>query len=176
MKDYRQVIVALVLAILITFFVQTSIEAVVREPLYQDFCGDLWMRPSPLEQVDRASLTDEQRAELEALNEQRRVEEQECSRAFSQARDRYRFSVFLISSGAGLIAVLVGIVLPSSSAIGVALASGILLGGLLSLFIGTIRGWSGIGVMARPLVLLLEIIIVIVVAYWKMRPTQRKRR
>ncbi|MFW5746116.1 MAG: hypothetical protein ACOCWQ_01030 [Nanoarchaeota archaeon] len=174
--DYRRLLVGLAVAVLLTLLVQTTGDAIFPPPEYQDFCGEL---PYPSRVLPRAdNMSAAERAEIEQaqmeLEEQRRT----CSAELDDARQNYRLAVFLTSSILGVIAIIAGLFMPVSSLTGLAISSGLLLGGLLSLFIGTIRGWSGIGTLLRPFVILIELIIVIVVAYKKLNTekVQKRRR
>jgi hypothetical protein len=173
MIDYRKLLVALVVAILFTIFVQTTIDAVKEGPNYNDFCNESLYRPAPVTQSDVNQSAYQK--QVDAWEAERRV----CEEQYRDARDNYNFIVFLISSILGVIAVLLGLFIPSipaRSPVCMALVSGLLLGGLLTIFIGTMRGWGGIGRLIRPFVILAELVIVIIVAYLKLNEQKRKKK
>lgn len=155
--DYRKLIVSLVIGVLFTIFVFTSIAAVYPDPEYD--CYDDYPR---YYLDDRQNMTDAQWQ----LREQ---ELRECSDAHQQAREQHSFMIFLISSITGLIVLILAMYLPITNGVGMAIASGLLMGGLLTIFIGTIGGWSGIGQYVRPVVILVELVLVIWVAYKKLQ-------
>jgi hypothetical protein len=172
MTDYRKLIVALVIAILFAIFVQTAIEAVRQAPEYNDFCDE---RPIPLKISDRNNISPEEEAEQTLQRE----EMDKCNDEYRNAREEYNFVIFIVSAVLGLVAVLVGLYVSVSSPVGLSIASGLLLGGLVTIFIGTMRGWDSIGVTIRPFVILAELIIVILVSYRKLNDkisTKKKKK
>lgn len=167
MADYRKLIIALVIAVLFAIFVHTSIQAVKAAPQYDDYCDYSIYKYSE-------NMTDVERAEIDAQS-------RACSDAYQVAQEEYNFIVFVVSAIAGLIAIIIGLFIPVQNPVGMAIASGLLLGGLFTLFFGTIDGWSGIARTVRPFIILAEMIVVIVVAYKKLGtspvlPATKKKR
>lgn len=151
--DYRKAVLAIIIAILFTFFVQATVDAIATQPDYNDFCGDL----------DRPDRINEDISEAEW--EEYRQQEEACREELDNARESYNLVVFIVSAVAGVIAIIAALNIPVNDNIGITISTGILLGGLLTLFVGTIRGWSGIDEVIRPLVLLAELLLVIYLAY-----------
>ena len=164
MVDYRQAIVSITIAILFTFFVFASVQAVKQQPSYSDFCD-------PYDFPSRTELSEEEFEEQRREFEQRQTE---CREAFDSAREDYALFVFIISGVISLIAIFVALKLPSKDEVMTMISSGLLLGGLISLFVGTIWGWQGIHIYARPLVLLFELVLVIYLAYKALSKKKRK--
>lgn len=162
MIDFRKVIISIVIAVLFTIFVFTLVEAVYPSPEYDQYCESMYDRPY------NPNATPE---ELEA----QRLANQECSQKYSDASDQHSFVVFLITAVLGLIATIVGMYIPASTPVGMSVASGLLLGGLFTLFIGTMVGWSGIGRVTRPIVMLVELCVVIWVSYRKLNETKSSK-
>ena len=133
MNDYRKIIVVLLIAVLFTFFVQATIDAFKQSPNYSDYCN--------IEYPNRMDLSEEER---EQAMEEYRIAQEECSQEYRDAQDDYNSLVFIISVIAAGIAIIVGLYLPVNTSAGMTVTTGLLLGGLLTLFIGTIRGWSAI--------------------------------
>jgi len=154
MKDYRQLILTFVIAILFSVFVFSLVEAVYPQPDYIDCEGP---RLAKFEQ----NLSD---AQFQAQQD----EYASCYESYQLDRENYEFVRFLISIIIGVIAILVGMYVGISTPVGMAVASGLLLGGLFTIFFGTMSGWSSIGRILRPLVILIELVIVIWVAYKKL--------
>lgn len=123
------------------------------QPSYNDFCGDL-DRPDRV----NANVSEEEWEEY-------RQQEDACREELDEARENYNLVVFIISAVAGVIAIIAALNIPVNDNIGITISTGILLGGLLTLFVGTIRGWSGIDEVVRPAVLLFELLLVIYLAY-----------
>ena len=163
MVDYRKVIVSLTIALLFMFFVQASIQAVSSPPSYIEFCD--------LDFPDKTSLSEE---EFEEQRERYDEELERCTEEYNEADTKYSLFVFIISGVLGLIAIFVALKIPSKQDVSSMVSSGLLLGGLITLFVGTIRGWGGIDIYLRPLVLLLELLLVIYLAYLTMSPKKKK--
>lgn len=151
MIDYRKGIVAVVIAVLFTLFIQSSIDAFVEEPEYNDFCEDIEF-PGP-------NASEEEREDFEDRRE-------ECEGEYQDAREQFEILAFLISSVFAILGIIGGLYIPVDEKVWMMVSSGILLGGLFTLFVGTIRGWESIDDVWRPFVLLGELLIVIFVA-WK---------
>lgn len=149
--DYRKAVLAIIIAVLFTFFVQATVDAFISQPDYQDYCGEL----------DRPNRMNVSEAEFEEYREQ----EEACTAKLNEARDEYNMVLFLISTVAAVIAIIAALSIPVNKNIGVTISTGILLGGLITLFIGTIRGWSGLDEIIRPVVLLAELLLVIYLGY-----------
>jgi hypothetical protein len=165
MVDFRKFIVAVTIAVLFTFFVFASIQAVKQQPDYSEYCD--FTKPYP----DRTLLGEEEfEQERIAFDEEQR----ECSNQYNLANKEYSLFVFIISGIISLIGIFIALKLPEKDEIMNMISSGLLLGGLITLFVGTIWGWSGIGIYFRPLVLLLELVLVVYLAYKTMSPKKRK--
>ncbi len=164
MVDYRQGIVSITIAILFTFFVFASVQAVKPQPSYNDFC-DVYDFPQ------RQNLSEE---EFEQQRQEFDERHRACQSAYDSARDEYRLFVFLVSAVISLLAIFVALKLPSKDEVMTMISSGLLLGGLISLFVGTIWGWQGIHIYARPLVLLFELVLVIFLAYKALSKKKKK--
>ena len=154
MNDYRKIIVVLLIAVLFTFFVQATIDAFKQSPNYADYCN--------IEYPNRMDLSEE---EWEEQRRQLDEEREECMQEYRNAQDDYNSLVFIISVIAAGIAIIAGLYLPVNTSAGMTVTTGLLLGGLLTLFIGTIRGWSAISEITRPLILLAELALIIVLSY-----------
>lgn len=150
MSDYKQLIISLTIALLFVFFVNATIEAINESPSYSDFCDYTYPNKQDV-------------SEQEMLDFNQKMDE--CRKEFDLARENNALFVFFISSIFGLIAIFSGLFIPKKDSFMRIVSLGLLIGGLLALFVGTIRGWEGISIYFRPLVLLLEIILVVFITY-----------
>ncbi len=143
--DIRKYGLILVIAVLYTFFVHTLIDAVLDNPRYEDFC--------PIE--------------LKSLGEEfNDTEYQNCQAKLDDARQYFELRVFIISAVLGLVSIIIGLMLPyEKNILNEWIGSGLLFGGLFSLFVGTIRSFGQIGEVWRPIIMLFELILVIFLAY-----------
>jgi uncharacterized protein YqhQ len=154
--DYRKLIIALVIAVLFSVFVFALVEAVYPQPEYTN-CYD---SASPDYKYGYTNLTPQER-DLE----DKKI--QACTSAYEDERNQYEFIRFIIMAIVGVLVILAAMFIPAQNTTTLAIVSGLLLGGLFVLFAGTISGWSSIGRIARPIIILVELLLVIWVAYKK---------
>lgn len=149
--DIRKVIIILVIGALFAFFVNALIEAIYPGPNYDDFCGE-FQTPYQLEKED---------VDTEAWKQ--------CQENYDAANEKYNMVVFYVSVLLGLMAIILGLYLPGhKDDLNLWIGSGFMLGGFFTLFVGTARAYSDLHRIIRPIVLLLELLIVIYVSYKKM--------
>ena len=161
MADYKKTLISLTIAILLTFFVFASIQAIMPSPSYSDYC-DI-QTPYP----DRFNLSQQ---EYELRVQEFNQLQQDCQTEYDDAKKRFSLILFIVSSILSLIAIFVALYfMASKDKVTQIVMTGILLGGLISLFVGTIWGWQGINNYIRPLVLLAELILVIFLSYKLMK-------
>jgi hypothetical protein len=150
MADVRRIIVIFVIAILFTIFINVSIDAFYPQPEYTDYCEE-----------PRAVKMEEARLPVEF--------DDSCKEEFDAARARYNFLVFIVSAMTGLAALIIGLHLPQKkNVINEWVGSGFLLGGLFTIFVGTVRYFGDMGRYVRPIVILIELVLVIYLAYKKL--------
>jgi len=187
MIDLRKIAIIFVVGILFSIFVWALAEAIHPSPRYEDFCTGNERFAVPLSKVDREGVdcpdfTGPTIAEQDTCEEQHgninyRYDEsscavswncQTCNYQYQEAQKQFNLSFFIISSILGLIAIGIGLYLPGDK-ISHWVASGFMLGGIISLFIGTARYFGDLGRYTRPVIILLELIIVIYIFYKKMK-------
>jgi hypothetical protein len=148
--DIRKIIIILVIGALFAFFVNSLIEAVYPSPEYDDYC----------EEFNRPYELKEENVDEEAWNQ--------CQEEYDSAREKYNLVVFYVSAIFGMLAIIVGLFLPfERDDLNQWIGSGFMLGGFFTLFIGTIRAYGDLHRIVRPIILLVELLIVIYVAYKK---------
>jgi|APSaa5957512576_1039674.scaffolds.fasta_scaffold27418_2 hypothetical protein len=148
--DIRKIIIILVIGALFAFFVNALVEAVHQSPDYDDYCEE-FNRPYQLEEedVDDAAW-------------------QQCQDDYESANDKHNLVVFYVSIIFGMIAIIVGLMLPTHKEdLNQWIGSGFMLGGFFTLFVGTIRAYGALDRIVRPIILLIELLIVIYVSYRK---------
>ena len=190
MAELRKYIVVLVITVLFSILVYSSIEAIYPEPEYDQFCKYYDKYPKAAypfqDEKERASHkcpdysnkpTDEQLkqcAETDGMNEYNYDEygcptKYTCNYCNKQLRDsqkKYSLVIFIVSAIAGLAAIVLGLVLPSAkNVLHEWVGTGFMLGGVVTLFIGTARYYSDMYRVLRPFVILAELLIVIYLVY-----------
>ncbi len=168
MIDFRKLLVTLVIAILFAILVNTTIQAIHPQPDYNDFCGEKVVGPYPTNY--ETTQTAEQKKAMDEYNAKSR----ECQERLSTAQKEFDYVVFITSSIAGIVAIVAGLYVSVQTPVGMSIASGLLLGGLFTLFFGTMSSWGNIGAVVKPIIILVEIIVVIVVAYKRLNEPQLK--
>ncbi|MFO7711162.1 MAG: hypothetical protein R6V53_05350 [Candidatus Woesearchaeota archaeon] len=180
--DIRRVLIVFIIAILFTFLVFQSIFAVNLRPEYNDFCDNRLQKPigTECEAINVSTIAQQNCSEQDGRiaydYDSNGCPEsyycETCSNEYDEARERYNMNVFLISAVIGLIAIVLALYLPTREELNEWIATGFMLGGLLTIFFGTFAYIWDIGELGRfirPLVFLLEIVIIIFVAYKKLK-------
>jgi len=191
MIDFRKIIIILVIAILFAVLVFSTIEAVYPQPKYEDYCNTrnypLTKEGSP--QAEKCATLDIAPTEYQSCDEKKGYISytydsngcaisyvcDTCNVNFQKAQDQYNQYVFYISAVLALIAIFVGLYLPAAAnPLNEWIGTGFLLGGAFALFFGTIRSFNALDRYIRPAVILLELILVIFLAYKKIDNLRKK--
>ncbi len=86
----------------------------------------------------------------------------EITDAYENQKDRLSFWIQVIL---GALTIIIGMLLPQRISVNEWIGGGLIIGGIISLFIATAVYWSGINTLLRPLVIALELAIVIWISY-----------
>jgi hypothetical protein len=194
MADVRKILIIFVIGILFSVLVFSVIEAVYPSPEYEDFCGREF-EPRPIRVEKEAECPDLEISveDQKACNEKEgnimyRYDEHGCPNAYEcstcekeydDANEVYHLYVFYISAVLALIAIFIGLYLPAKqNTLNEWIGTGFMLGGTFALFFGTMQSFRHLGRFTRPIVIFLELVLVIYVAYMKignMRPDKKKK-
>jgi len=179
MADVRKILVIFLIGILYAIFVTSLIEAVHPSPRYEDYCVSKPGPATPVKtEIVNCSLINPVQCESGGMIQYEYDSNgcpksaycDYCNNNLQEAQKKYNLTVFIISSVMAIIAIAIGLLLPTKKkSINEWIGTGFLLGGLITLFVGTIRYYSDMTRMLRPIVLLLEIIIVIYLAHKKLQ-------
>ncbi|MFH1053952.1 MAG: hypothetical protein V1740_06055 [Candidatus Woesearchaeota archaeon] len=177
----RKILIIFVIGILYSIFVQSLIEAIYPSPDYDDYCmGIIEPRvlPEKVQRPENCSFLDTTDCIRSGGDPDYTYDTEGCAVSFDcnycrqeldKDMEKYNLIVFIISSIFGLIAIAIGLYLPQSNSLNEWVATGFMLGGLLSLFIGTARYYSDMARMIRPVIIFIELVIVIYIAYKKIK-------
>ena len=158
-------ILALVIAIVFASLVGYAIEVFDESPDWQDFCGKVRAPKVIGEGEDRIVETQEScEADVGAkcMNGYCNYNYQ-CEMDYETAEDKHSLTVFLVAVPAGLIALFVGVVLGLPS-----VSSGLMLGGVFSIFYGTVRYWDNFSDVVRVVILAIALALLIWLGYKKL--------
>ena len=161
----KAIILSFIIAIVLASFVIYFISAIHPNPKWEDYCGEV--RPiyptKPSVEVREINQT-----ECEAQNGSWRNNYcdfyYECQNEFNNATDKHKNIVFLVSVPVGLIAVGAGIILALPS-----VSSGLMLGGGILTIYGVGQYWENLSNWVRTLILGVVLLILIWLAYKKLR-------
>ncbi len=185
MIDLRRVAIIFVIAILYAVLVNAIIGAFYPAPRYENFCKARFYPEKPY--IARQECPEYKEPTREELN--KCAEEQGypdylydangcpieyegcnyCQRDYNNAQERYDLIFFIFSSILALVAIAIGLLLPTKNSLNEWIATGFMLGGLVTLFYGTAIYYRHLGRYLKPIVILLELLIVIYLAYKKLQ-------
>ncbi len=184
MFDARKILVVFLVGILYAIFTYSLIDAFFPDPEYQDYCRDDMM-PMPVKmqmancppsntcpivrepQCGRDGMTRYNYSSNGCVSS---ITCDYCQKLFNDAQEKRNFIFFIFSAALGLIALSAGFLLPQKkSPINEWTATGFLLGGLITIFIGTAVYYGDMARIARPIVIFAELAIVIFLAYRQFR-------
>ena len=192
MIDLRRIAIIFVIAILYAIFVNAFIGAFYPAPRYDDYCKARYYAPVPekpypaaertnikcpsyneptQEQLD-ACANDKGYPEYRYDNDGCAIEYKGCNfcqRDFDKENEKYNFVFFIISSILAVIAIGIGLYLPTKQSLNEWVATGFMLGGLATLFFGTFRYYEYLGRYVKLIVILVELLIVIYLSYKKLK-------
>lgn len=188
MIDLRRVAIIFVIAILYAIFVNAFISAIYPEPRYEDFCKQRFYPekpyPAAIERKDCPKYKEPTQDELDKCADEKGFPEYRydaygcpteykgcnyCQRDFDAANQKYNLYFFIFSSILAVVAIGIGLVLPTHNSLNEWIATGFILGGLVTLFFGTFRYYQYLGRYVKPIVILVELLIVIFLSYKKLK-------
>ena len=188
MIDLRRVAIIFVIGVLYAIFVNAVIEAFYPTPRHEDFCKDRFYPEKPypaLEgKIQCSKYNEPLEEELDKCAEQKGMPDYKydangcptryvgcnfCQKDFDIANEKYNLVFFIISSFLAVVAIVIGLTLPAHKSLNQWIATGFMLGGLVTLFFGTFRYYQYLGRYIKPIVILVELLIVIFLSYKKLQ-------
>jgi len=181
--DAKKLAIVLGIAILLPLFLGLFIDAVFTEPQYNDFCKNNYGY-GPTIPAQKAPGSNE--PNCTAVNNYNSPQYQQCindggqpqfnystgcevfekcdycNKAYQDASASYNRTVFFILAPIGLIIVILGIYLVVEY-----LGAGLMFAGLITMSYATIRYFSNLSKVLRALVILIELLIIMWIAYKK---------
>jgi hypothetical protein len=91
----------------------------------------------------------------------------DCYRLQQEAQEQRTAVIFYVAVGLGLLLVVIGFLLPLGS-VHEWVGLGLIIGGVVSMFIGTVQYWSDLTRWMRPVVIAIELVILLVIVYKRM--------
>ncbi|MFH1500896.1 MAG: hypothetical protein ABIE22_03025 [archaeon] len=169
-KSWKSIILALAIAIILTAFIFQVISTIYESPEWTDFCpespplyndeqnctsaGGRWTADPSMDPSIPATPKSVGYCDI-TYN---------CQKEFESADVAHRKKVFIIAVITGLIALIFGIILGLQS-----VSLGLMGGGVITMFIGTVQYWDRLGKYLRLIILGAVLIILIWIGYKKLR-------
>ena len=182
------------IAVLYTIFVNALIAAFYPMPKYDDYCKSRFYPekpyPAAIERKDCPKYKEPTQDELDKCANEKGYPEYRydaygcpveykgcnfCQRDFDNANQKYNFNYFIFSSILAVIGIAVGLLLPIHNSLNEWIATGFMLGGLVTLFFGTFRYYQYLGRYIKPVVIFLELAIVIYLSYKKLNDIKKEK-
>ncbi len=196
MIDLRRIVIIFIIGVLYVVLSLAIIDALYPSPKYEDFCKQRFYPekpyPAPDHKIECPAYNEPTPQQLENCSESRGTPDyvydakncpvqykgcNYCQRDFDAAQEKHSFYVFILSAILALIAVMVGLLLPTAAnSLNEWIATGFLLGGLITLFYGTVVYYQHLGRYVKPLVILAELLIVIYLSYKKLQDIKTPQR
>lgn len=174
-EKVKKIGIIIIIAILFALFSFSLVDLADEGPKYEDYCIS---KNAPFIPVQKdlicKNITEPTNAQYETCNKQggfieysydgqgcpKSFECNTCNKLFEEAGKQHRFIGFLITTIMGVIAIIVGMYITSKKEVIGWIYSGILIGGMISVAIGTIMYFHDMGRFVKPFVLLVEIILI----------------
>ncbi|MBW2994323.1 hypothetical protein KY315_02810 [Candidatus Woesearchaeota archaeon] len=182
MFDVRKIIIIFVIGILFAIFSYSLIDAIYPAPEYEDYCAE-FARPMPIRPPTPGEVLNcpeileptcekgaSQSYEYDQKGCVKSIKCNNCNLELNKAKEKHSLFVFILSSALGLLAIGIGLYMPKKKHhMHEWVATGFMLGGLITLLIGTAVYYADMVRIARPIVLFLELVLVIYLAYKKLK-------
>jgi uncharacterized protein (DUF983 family) len=175
----KKIAVIIVIAILFSMFCFSLVDVAMERPDYSDFCSEKSIPLRPVEKsLECPNFSEPSESEEDDCYDRdgfieysydekgcpKSFECNTCRASYEGAGKGYRLTAFIITSILGIIAIVVGMYVRSKNEVVEWVMSGIIIGGIATIFIGTMQYFQDMGRFVKPIVLLVEMAIIIWVA------------
>ncbi len=181
MAEIRKFAIIIAIAVLFAIFAFSLADAFVPELQYPEYCEEAqetnnYYDPRPVDRDACEDVAEPTQEEIDACPGRLSMDYRSCEYTCScyeirnehqELRENITFWFGIIL---GSIAIIAGMLLPRKNPLNEWVGTGFILGGVLTLFIATIRYWGELHAIARPIVIALEIILVLWIAYKRFGP------
>ncbi|MBT5021548.1 hypothetical protein HOK51_09860 [Candidatus Woesearchaeota archaeon] len=182
--DIRKIIIIFLIAVLFSVLVFSTIEAFYPNPEWDNYCREKgFPKVAPLVQnqevcqeidvndVDQ-NACESKKGYIEFNYDSKgcptSYECNTCSKEYDFARQTHDQYVFYISALLALVAIFIGLYLPAqTNNLNEWIGTGFMLGGTFALFFGTASTFGSLDRIIRPIIIFLELVLVIFIAYKK---------
>ena len=134
--DIKQIIVSVAITIVFTMFIAYGVETFYPSPDYEDFCPDTWNIENEQECLD-INGTWETETYGDGKTENHCENQKDCEEPYDIADEKHSKVFFIIAAIFGMAALVAGIMIKKG-----AVSIGLLGGGTLLIFVGTVAYWE----------------------------------
>ena len=170
--------ITLAIAVLFTTFVLVSVDALYPRPAYENYCNNTAFYAKPIP-VAKINCTYSQSKEEQACWQDQGTAVNDydedgcpvykscdyCNKRFNEANKQYTNNVFLIIAPLGALAIILGVFYPVEF-----LGSGFMFSGVALMFYGTVQNFEQLEKITRVIVVFVELLLVLFIAYKKVIP------
>lgn len=180
--EAKKLAIVLAIAVLLPLFLGLFVDAIYAEPKYEKYCNETYpmMYKEPISNTTCPEAYATQEAQT-CINQrgqpQFKYDENNCqvfdncdmcSLSYEKDREVYNRNVFFILAPIGLIIIILGIYLTVDY-----LGAGLMFAGIITMFYATIRYFSDMSKIVRALVILVELLIIMWIAYKKIEDKKK---
>jgi len=170
----KEIAITCGIAVLFTALVMVSIDSFYQRPMYEDYCNStFWNKPYllPKEGINCTVVNDENECIMQGGSPIMDYDHEGCrifqscdycSKSFDAANRDYTNIVFIITAIFGIAAIFFGVYYKVEF-IGV----GFMFSGIILMAIGTMHNFESLNRFLKPVVLLIELLLVLFIAYKK---------
>ena len=159
--DIKQIIVSVAIAIVFTMFVAYGVETFYPSPDYEDFCPEWDV------QTEKECIAENgewrQDVNSEGIDNGHCQETNECRDAYDEANEGHSKIFFVMAAVLGTAAIIAGIIIKKG-----AVSTGLLGGGTLLIFVGTVAYWEYADQLLKFILLGFVLAILIWLGYKKL--------
>jgi len=155
-EKIKKIAISLTIALLFTIFVFAMTNAIYEKPEWTDYCDEPRPRKLPNTNVECPQFNDypdcRGKVDFEYDNNGCPIAAScnDCNIGYDEANEKHNLALFLVSSIAGVIAVLFGLYYKKKDKFFELVKAGFLIGGLISIFIGTMIYYDDMARFLRP--------------------------
>lgn len=169
----KKIGIIITLAVLLTVFLFSVTSAIYPKPKYESYCKEfpapmpVYTKPEDCEKeyknITMPTCSRAIKYTYDSRGCPKTAECDDCYVGFEKANKKYDLILFLVLSISGAIAVLSGLFNKKEDSFWTIINAGAVVGGLASIYIGTIVYYTDMARFLRPLVLFVEILVTVLV-------------
>ena len=166
----KSVLLAIAIAVVFIFFVVYGISTFHAAPEIDDFCEGITYRtdvdscpPSPDSGLRPVPVDKECYCDNQERCTEKNPERDKCEEEYDEERSKYELVVFIVMTVVGLAVIIASFFIGNA-----AMSSGLMGGGILSIFVGAVRNWGNFQDWMRFILLGIALAALIWVSYKKL--------